>query len=221
MPYTLYLSDTSSELQDLRPVVLGIIRDAGFIPAALDDDDRSAPDLPERLRRKLAGADFVLSILAYKRGWEPAGMDGRALAEVEYDLARALGKPLAVLLPEPSSDLAMSLRRRALNDADADRQQQTAFWARVQADGAAVFFDDEADLSRQVMRLLAQWRRSGPPAATTPPPKVMAAADKEAERAAPAPPEALVPAPVAPAQPAPGGPSLPEAAPSETAAPSW
>lgn len=221
MPYTLYLSDTSSELQDLRPVVLGIIRDAGFIPAALDDDDRSAPDLLARLRRKLAGADFALSILAYKRGWEPAGMDGRALAEVEYDLARALGKPLAALLPEPSSELAMLLRRRALNDTDADRQQQAAFWARVQADGAAVYFGDEADLSRQVMRLLDQWRLSGSPAAATSPSTVMRAADEEAERAAPAPPQTPAPAPAAPSRTAPGGPPLPEAAPSETAEPGW
>lgn len=217
MSMILYLSDTSSELQDLRPVVLDIIREAGFMPTALDNDDRGAPDLLERLRRKLAGADFVLSILAYKRGWEPASMDGRALAEVEYDLARALGKPLAVLLPEPSSELAMLLRRRALNDDDADRQRQAAFWARVQADGAAVYFDDEADLSRQVMRLLAQWRLSAPPAGALSPAQVTQA---QAERAAPPPPQPRMPAPAQEAERA--APPLPAApSPAPEAAPGW
>ncbi|NWG17675.1 MAG: DUF4062 domain-containing protein [Chloroflexi bacterium] len=160
MPYTVYFSDTSSELQDLRPVIVERIQAAGLIPVWLDETERQSPDMPEHLRRKIQAATAFISLVTYRRAWETAG--GRALTEVEYELAREYGKPLAVLLPRPGSEMAMYLRRRAFNQSGEQRAAQEAFWRRLLDDGTATYFDDETDLLLKLGRILESWAEVGP-----------------------------------------------------------
>jgi hypothetical protein len=155
MANSVYFSDTSSELQDLRPVIVERIQAAGLIPVWLEETERQSPDMPEHLRRKIQAAAAFISLVTYRRAWETAG--GRALAEVEYELAREYGKPLAVLLPRPGSEMAMYLRRRAFNQSGEQREAQEAFWRRLLDDGTATYFDDETDLLLKLGRILESW----------------------------------------------------------------
>lgn len=157
MPYKVYLSDTSSELEALRPILIAQIRLWGMIPLEMTGEDRKKPDMEEIVRRKISEADYFISILTYKRAWEPDDMGGKSLAEIEYDLVREMNKPFAILVPEQSSDLAMYLRRWTLDQTEDERQSQKAFHNRVKEGGSLVYFHDEADLPRQIMDILSSW----------------------------------------------------------------
>jgi hypothetical protein len=164
MPYKVYLSDTSSELRDLRPVLVENIQDWNMTPLWLEDHEKTRPDARDIARRKIQDADYFIGIVTFKRAWEPDDdPTNRSLAEIEYDLAQELGKPTTILLPKPDSELAMGLRRRTLNQTLADSKQQVAFWRRVEQSGQAVYFDDETDLSKQIMDILKTLDRSSGP----------------------------------------------------------
>ncbi len=169
MPYQVYLSDMSSELQDLRPVIVQNIKDWNMTPLWLDDAEKMRPDAQDIARRKIGASDYFVGVVTFKRGWEPEG-DGRSMAEIEYDIAQELGKPTTILLPTPTGQLAMYLRRRTLDQSPGDTKQQFDFWRRVEQSGQAVFFNDEADLSKQIMDILKLLERSSRPTMETPAP---------------------------------------------------
>jgi hypothetical protein len=168
MPYKVYLSDVSSELQDLRPVLIQNIQDWNMTPVWLDDAEKTSPDAVNIARRKIGEADYFIGVVTFKRGWEP-GDDARnrSMAEIEYDIAQELGKPTTILLPTPTSQLAMYLRRRTLGQSIGDTKQQVDFWRRVEQSGQAVFFNDEADLSKKILDILKMLDRSSRPTIET------------------------------------------------------
>lgn len=157
MPYTVYVSDTSSELDLLRPIVIDQIKQAGMIPVELNTNERKKPDWLATAQSKIAAADYFISIITFKRGWEPEGQSGKSLAEIEYDLAQELNKPLALLLPKEKSEMAMFLRVRALTQGPAAALQQQQFWKRLTKTGQVSYFADEADLTHQINQILTQW----------------------------------------------------------------
>lgn len=157
MAYKIYFSDTSAELDGVRPILFEQIRDAGMLPVELDAAAKQHPEtIRAAVRERLSAADGFIGIVTYRRGWIPAE-GGESLAEIEYTLAQELGKPSAVLMPAPNSEMAMYLRQRALGQPEAHKQAQQGFWKTVANSTAADFFDDEADLSAKVMQLLSEW----------------------------------------------------------------
>lgn len=160
MSFRVYLGDTSSDLLDLRPLLIDQIQHAGMAVVALEDGERRSSDLLAAARARMQSADFFITLVTFKRAWEPAEMGGRSLAEIEFDLAHELAKPAAVLLPKPSGPLAASLRQRAMMLDDAsDRHAQRAFRLKIKQSGP-LYFADEADLSAQLMRVLKHWAAS-------------------------------------------------------------
>jgi hypothetical protein len=157
MPYTVYVGDTSSELEKLRPIVMDQIAQAGMLAVEIDAADRKKADINAIVRRKMTAADYVISIVTYKRAWEPAGENGKSLAEIEFDLAHELGKPLAVLLPDDKSEMGMFLRLRSLVQSPVEMHQQQQFWKQVSQDASTTSFADEADLVRQLNQILSSW----------------------------------------------------------------
>lgn len=157
MTYTVYVSDTSSELENLRPIVMSQIVQAGMLAVEIDAADRKKADISTIVRRKMTAADYVISIVTYKRAWEPADEKGQSLAEIEYDLAHELGKPLAVLLPQDKSEMGMFLRLRSLVQSPDQMHHQQQFWKRVSQDASTTSFTDEADLVRQINQILSSW----------------------------------------------------------------
>src|SRR4249920_2092949 len=110
MPYKVYVGDTSSELETLRPIMMDQIKAAGMIPVEMEAADRQKPNMLDVARDKMKDTDYFISIVTYKRAWQPDNQGGKSLAEIEYDLAEALGKPSAILLPKDNSDMGMFLR---------------------------------------------------------------------------------------------------------------
>jgi hypothetical protein len=164
MPYQIYLSDMSSELQDLRRVIIQNIKDWNMTPLWLDDDEKMRPDVQEIAQRKISQADYFVGVVTFKRAWEPGGdADNRSLAEIEYDIAQTLNKPSRILLPSPMTELATALRQRVVTQSLGDTKQQIDFWRRVEQSGQAVFFNDEADLSRKITDILKMLERSSRP----------------------------------------------------------
>ncbi len=164
MPISVYISDTSRELQALRPVLIEQIRQLGMAAVWLDDEEKGRPDVNDLAFQKIARADAFISILSYRRSWEPQP-GGSSLAEIEYRTARSMGKPLAVLLPASNSLMSVGLRLRAMGQSDRERDAQQHFWDEVQQSAAVVYFRDETDLGVQVLRILNSWSvMSQPPA---------------------------------------------------------
>lgn len=155
MPVNVYLSQTSSELQALRPILIEQIRQLGMIPLEATADDREAADMLDMVSRKIQSAAYFISIVTYKRGWEPEAMAGQSLAEIEYKLAREAEKQITVLLPAGGMSIALRQRAKMQDDAE-DRAAQLDFWQEVEKDGV-VYFEDEADLSKQVAAILKRW----------------------------------------------------------------
>jgi hypothetical protein len=170
MPNSVYLSDTSSELQDLRPIILDQINAAGMTAVEMTAADRQQPNMMEIARQKIADADYFIAIVTYTRAWEPEGAGGKSLAEIEYELARELGKPLVILLPKDKSDMGMKLRLRALTQGPREHKAQHEFWQQVTQSALVNYFADEADLARQVGQILSRWAASQPAAVTLPAP---------------------------------------------------
>src|SRR5512139_833379 len=114
MPFKVYVGDTSSELENLRPIVMDQIKAARMIPVEMEAADRKKANMLDVAREKMKDADYFLSIVTYKRAWQPDGQDGKSLAEIEHELAQSLGKTTAVLLPIDTSEMGMYLRMRSL-----------------------------------------------------------------------------------------------------------
>lgn len=157
MPYQVYFSDTSDELDQVRPVLVEQIRKNGMIPLWLDAEERKRPDMLDIVKQRITSADYFISIVTYKRAWEPPAMDGKSLAEIEFDLAHGAGKRSAVLLPKAASKMGIRLRRRAVGQPAVERNAQQRLWKKVEETGQAVYFSDEADLTQQITQVLESW----------------------------------------------------------------
>jgi hypothetical protein len=166
-----YLTDLSDDFADLHPILINAIREAGMVPLQLSLVERHKTDvraLRAQVRQKLTEADYVVALMAFRRGWEVE--QGQALNAIECDIAHDLKKPIIVLLPEPSSSLAASLRFRAFSQTDAEREAQHQLWEHLEATMPVSYFHDAADMARQVRGALTTWADSGtsPAAAETP-----------------------------------------------------
>lgn len=169
MPYKVYVGDTSSELENLRPIVMDQIKAVGMAPVEMEAADRKKANMLDIAREKMKNADFFLSIVTYKRAWQPDGHDGKSLAELEHGLAETLKKPTAILLPRDASEMGMYLRMRSLGQPPAETLRQHQFWKQLEQRGDAVHFNDETDLISQITQILRKWAGDTvPTAAGTP-----------------------------------------------------
>lgn len=200
MANRVYIGDTSSDLQDLRPIIIQQIRAVGMTPVWLDETDKAAPDVAAIIQRKLHSAECFISVISFLYGWQPDNLGGQSLAEMEYTLAREQLQHIAVFMPDPDSPLGKLLQLRSVMQPPGSRSAQRDFWQRAQTDGT-LMFHDETDLARQLTRVLTDWAGI---AAAPPPP---AEAEEEVDRLRPPPsPAPAMPAPAPPpAAAAPGG----------------
>jgi nucleoside 2-deoxyribosyltransferase len=153
-----YLTDLSDDFAELHPILVNAIREAGMVPVELSVLERHKTDvraLRAQVRQKISEADYVVAVLAFRRGWEVES--GQALNAIECDIAHDLKKPIIVLLPEPSSQLAASMRIRALSQTDAEREAQLHLWDHLEATMPVSYFQDAADMARQVRGALTAW----------------------------------------------------------------
>lgn len=157
MPIKIYLCDTSSELASLRPVLVEQVQKAGMLPVWLSDAEKQSSDLVTLARQRATEADAFISVVTFRRGWEPDDQGNQSLAEIEFEVVQKLGKPSAFFLPDANSELGRHLRMRTMGqELDATERQQT-FWQQVTTTGFVYYFADEADLAKQIATVLRQW----------------------------------------------------------------
>lgn len=159
MAKNIYFGDTSSELQRLRPVLIEQIRQMGLTPVWLNDDEKQRPDMRAIVQDKISACDAFISLVTFLRGWQPDGMGGQSLAEIEFQIMQALGKTSAILLPKHDGEMAMYLRMRSLGQPPPDLIAQRRFWDELERSAKLYYFDDEADLTRQLTAILTTWAR--------------------------------------------------------------
>src|SRR5689334_20347744 len=87
MAFTIYISNTSPELDNVRAILLQQITQKGMSANWLTDDERQRPDMLDIVRRKIASADAFISLVTYLHGWTPPNMGSKSLTEIECDLA--------------------------------------------------------------------------------------------------------------------------------------
>lgn len=165
MAKNIYFGDTSSELQPLRPILIEQMRQMGLTPVWLSEDEKQRPDVGEIVQRKIGECDAFISLVTFMRGWQPEGMGGQSLAEVEFRTAQSLGKPSAILAPSPDSRMALHLRMRSLGQPPPEMIAQKRFWDELERSAALYYFDDEADLTRQLTNILTAWASPEPASA--------------------------------------------------------
>lgn len=175
MTFTIYISNTSPELANVRAVLLEQITKKGMTTIWLTDEERQRADMLDIVRRKITSADAFISLVTYQRGWTPPDMGSKSLVEIECDLALEAVKPSAILMPETNSDIDTYLRMRALDQSDEDRDNQQAFWRKLQDRGATITYTDVADFSRKLTTILTRWATQGPPPPSTPAPAAVVA----------------------------------------------
>lgn len=104
---TIFLSGVSSEFRSFRDAVENEIEMKGCFA---ENQPGFPPDyrtVEEMLRRKLEEADAVIHIVGFRFGAEPnqrpPEAPRRSYTQMEFDLARALGKPVYVFLAQDAS----------------------------------------------------------------------------------------------------------------------
>lgn len=155
---TIYCGSTSPELDGVRQLLIDQIRAAGLNAVMLtgaEQQDRAR--LQERMQARMQQADVFVAVMSYQRGMQPAGMAGKSLLEVEYDLARQMGKPITMLMPQQQTGADSAMRQRSMMQAPEHRRAQKDFMGRVQAESQVLHFADEAELTRLVVEKLSQW----------------------------------------------------------------
>jgi nucleoside 2-deoxyribosyltransferase len=176
MAFTIYVSDTSPELANVRAVLLQQITEKGMTVTWLTDEERQRADMMDVVRRKIASADAFIALITYLHGWTPSNTGSKSLTEIECDLALEAVKPSAILMPETDSDIDGYLRMWALDQSDAERSSQQAFWKNLQQRGAAITYSDIADFSTKLTTILTSWSTQ----TSTPPPSTLAASAQAA-----------------------------------------
>ncbi|MBI1282242.1 MAG: DUF4062 domain-containing protein [Anaerolineaceae bacterium] len=171
MAFTIYISDTSSDLANVRAVLLQQISEKGMTADWLTDEERQRSDMLDIVRRKIASADAFISLITYIHGWTPADAGSKSLTEIECDLAMQAVKPSAILMPESNSEIDIYLRMWALDQSDDERKNQQAFWRKLQERGASITYTDITDFSTKLTAILTRWSTQ-----TTPPPSTLLAA---------------------------------------------
>lgn len=128
--------------------------------------------------REVDQADLVVLVLAHRYGWIPSvaqGGDGkRSITRMEFDRARAAGKPVLVFVVDDSAPWIAPREQDKLLDADSDEAALAVFrsvqWLRdFKADAGLLVrdtFSTPADLADKagsaVARWLFEWHASAP-----------------------------------------------------------
>lgn len=163
--YRVFISSTSVDLAAHRAAVKATLLRLGTF--AVDMADWGAVghgDGTSVSREKVAEADAVVLIVAWRYGHRPPGQE-KSITHQEYDEARAHDLPIFVYLADPSTDADDSdgpgaLFPAALRDPDLEsRTRLLAFRAELEASHVRDYFTMPDDLAKKVAADLGNWAR--------------------------------------------------------------
>ena len=176
-PYTVFISSTFLDNQDRRKLVEDAILRAGMQPVGMERFTASAHPVVEECERPARECEVYLGIIAHRYGWIPPGREV-SITELEYDAARAAGRPRLMFeidgsIPHLKKDEDEGPGRGAKQDL------LDAFKARYGKDQMPTPFT-EINLAVKVLHALTRWREEQE--GTAPAPSAVVPVSAEAVR---------------------------------------
>jgi hypothetical protein len=151
----IYVSDASSELKAIRPLIIEGIRKLGMQVSWIDEADKERPDVVDIARQKMQQAAAFIGVVAFRRGWQPPDATGRSLTEIETDLA--LSRQIPTVVFAPVGDAESMLRTRAVNQNPAAESAQERFHQKLEQLSIVQHFENITDLARRILETLNSW----------------------------------------------------------------
>jgi hypothetical protein len=172
-----FISSTYIDNAERRRVVEDAAMRAGMQPVGMERFNASDRPTVEECERLARECDIYVGIVAHRYGWVP---DGReiSITEIEYDAAKAAGRPRFMLEIDPKLPVYEDKDYDEGPDRWAKREKLDAFRKKYRADQMPGLFN-EATLSGMVVQCLNDWRRDRQEA-TKPTPQRKARATRHA-----------------------------------------
>jgi len=141
-----FISATSSDLADCRQVVGSVLVKRGVLPVFQEAFRPDYRALTDYLRNRIAGCDCVICIVGPCFGEGPTGgPTRRSYTQLEYEIARELGKKIFVFMTSTDCSLGTDI------DQDpADHRLQEQHRQRLLRDHKSELFDSLRDLELKI-----------------------------------------------------------------------
>jgi hypothetical protein len=149
-----FLSSTSRDLKEHRDSCFRAIQKLeGFHCLRMDDFGARPIDPAALCAAKVAECDLFVAIIGHLHGSCPAGRL-QSYTELEYEAARAQGKPCLVFLAIEDALFPVNLI-----ESDAKRQRQRAFRKRIAPNHVRDTFRSPDDLAQKLTQAIHNWWR--------------------------------------------------------------
>lgn len=154
---TIFISGVSHEFASFRDVVEVEVQTKGCFPHNQPSFGPDHRTVEEMLRRKLHEADAAIHVVGFRFGAEPdqatPNDTRRSYTQIEFDIARELGKPVYVFLSKDASVRDVPKRDELPEDAQAIALQLAHRDAVQRGDHRYDFFQDLAELRRLIAQI--------------------------------------------------------------------
>ncbi|WP_054774330.1 DUF4062 domain-containing protein [Methylogaea oryzae] len=154
-PYTVFISSTYLDNQERRKLVEDAVLRAKMTPVGMERFTASANPTVDECERQARDCDVYVGIIAHRYGWIP---DGKAVSitELEYDAAKAVGRPCFVFeIATTSFDFQTDIDQGP--DRWAKQEKLDAFRAKYRGDQMPALFTEKL-LHGSVLDTLKSWR---------------------------------------------------------------
>ncbi len=155
--YTVFISSTFLDNETRRKLVEDAILRAGMMPIGIERFTASNQTTVEECQRLATECDIYLGIIAHRYGWIPDGQE-LSVTELEYEAAKAAGRPRLIFEVAPSLMVNAEKDFDAGNDRWLKQEKLDAFKAKYRADQMPAIFD-ESSLSLTVLKALLNWQK--------------------------------------------------------------
>lgn len=157
----IFLSSTSDDLTDHRSVLIRALSQAGHGVIAMEHFPASASSPSAYCRSRVAEADLVVVLVAWRYGLIPPN-DDRSMTEMEFDTAESEGKPILAFLARDDSDWAVRFIDRGKGAEAVDRLRH-----RILDSYMAGWFSTADSAAHAVLAAVAKLEAKSSPAGTS------------------------------------------------------
>lgn len=152
---TVFLSSTFKDLTEHRNAVLAAVNSLDGYKCIAMEQFGARDGIAVRFDREaVLRADLFVGIVGHIYGSVDVEKK-KSYTELEFDAARAAGKPRLIFLSREDMSLPITLV-----ESDEMRRRQTSFRARISAERVRDTFTSPADLAERVVRAISNWQNS-------------------------------------------------------------
>src|ERR1700690_1759836 len=147
---TVFLSATTQDLASCREAAARMLRKAHVFPVIQEEFSADYRPLTDHLRDLILRCDAVVCLVGNVHGSAPSGYT-RSYTQLEFDVARELGKPVFVFLAHDDF-----VPDRHSQEAEHNRQLQRHYRLELQHILKCEWFHSREDLEKQILLLLTR-----------------------------------------------------------------